>query len=591
MTWKTQYSKQLYAIGSDASGEYWDINENGELIVNLNGRVINIRKIASEKRYPVMVLRILPFIRIMMDKVHRAFNDSINRYRYNGRFLPIYPLKSSTDDLVLDIVWKYGKKYNWGFNAGTKPEIWLIQKYAREDKRLLVVDGVKDHGLLRDLEVFINNQWEVVVDVEDERDAKLLTNNDFKGYSVGLRLKLLTRGAGVWASSSGIDSKFGLNINRFLDILDKYSIANRIKLLHVHIGSQIPTISVFEKAFKEASIIYNDLKELGLKNLRMIDFGGGLAYPYIGKGDGTDYSPDYDVEEYADLIVKTLKENTIDEPDIVFEGGRYIVSPHRIVLSKIVDVRPYSGYRKKQENISLIIEKIRNARNIKELNNVAREIRQILTRLEVKSYTMNLRQRSEYEDLVWRTEYEISKKARELAEENPLSLHLLTKAPNLVLELLAKPTHRVYLSFSIFSHLPDVVIVNQYFPATPIQRLNEQPEVIASISDLTCDTMGELQEFITRLPSNYDGPLFTSKDNKLLGIPGKTFKLKGIPIHIPRENEEYYIAFLHTGAYQDMLGMNHNMLDGAPEIIIDLDEKGELVIWERRLEASKNYIY
>ncbi len=86
------------------------------------------------------------------------------------------------------------------------------------------------------------------------------------------------------------------------------------------------------------------------------------------------------------------------------------------------------------------------------------------------------------------------------------------------------------------------------------------------MADLTCDSMGEYNVYYT---PPLDKPLFTSIDKRLIGLPGKVLRLNGIPLHLPRNGEEYYVAFLDTGAYQDMLAMNHNRISRRVEVVID----------------------
>lgn len=327
----------------------------------------------------------------------------------------------------------------------------------------------------------------------------------------------------------------------------------------------------------------------GFKNIRYIDFGGGLAYPYVEASDHM-FSSNYSLNEYAEILVKEVVESAENIPGIVFEGGRYIVAPHRITVTKIIDTRPYST-PEDDETSYPIVEEIKNAENIKELVYVSRRAREIITRLMIKS-PINIETRRMLEKLLGSITKAITCKAYEIiSKDKDNALKELTRTPNFVFEELVKPSHRFFASFSLFSHLPDTIVADQYFKVTPLQRLNEKPEVLGVISDLTCDSMGEYSAFATSLPSNIETgteDLFTSLDHKLMFIPGKTLRLKGIPLHIPRKNENYYIAFLDTGAYQDMLSMNHNLLDGYPEIIIDI-VNDDLKIQYKNLETTENY--
>lgn len=587
MVWGRELSRRIYGISGVVWSKYLDINERGRLVVRLKGYEIDLAKLVSEKKLPGAHIRVLPIIRYMMDKVYEAFMKAFEKFNYNGRFKPVYPLKSNSNPLVVDIIWEHGKKYNWGFNAGTYPEVKLIEKYTNEKPRLLVIDGIKDRKIL-ELLITMKNSWEIIVDIEGLRDAELLSR--YHDLNAGLRVKILSKSSGLWSHSSGLDSKFGLSITMLDEIIEKHPwIKEKTVLLHVHAGSQITDKEKLVSIVEETISLYNGLIDLGFKNIKYINFGGGLAYPYNDAGNHV-FSANYNLEEYAEIITREVTESAYNMPDIVFEGGRYIVAPHRITVAKIIDYRPHSTPLQ-GEAISPIIEEIRAAKSIKELNNVARKAREIITRLMV-SPPKNIESRRLLEKLFISINREIVDKAYEIiSKEKIRALEELVRTPNYVYEELVKPTYRFFASFSMFSHLPDTIIVDQYFKVVPLQRLNEKPSVLGVIGDLTCDSMGEYSLFTTYMPEEVGSEisdLFTSLDHRLIFVPGKAVSLKGIPLHIPGEDEDYYIAFLDTGAYQDMLSMNHNMLNGYPEIIIDIVD-GELRITYTNTENAENY--
>lgn len=587
MVWGKGLARRLYGLTGVVWSKYLDIDERGRLIVKLKGYKIDIAKLVSEKQLPGAHIRILPIIRYMMDQVYEAFMEAFRKFGYKGAFKPVYPLKSNSTPIVVDTIWRYGIKYSWGFNAGTYPEVKLISKYINEKPRLLVVDGIKDNKFL-DLLSKMCDSWEIIVDIESMRDADLLSK--YQDLNIGLRVKVTSKSSGLWSHSSGLDSKFGLLINTLDEMVEKHPwVPNRTVLLHVHAGSQITDKNRLEDIIRETIILYNNLVKTGFKNIRYIDFGGGLAYPYIEASNHV-FSANYSLNEYAEILVKELVKSAENTPDIVFEGGRYIVAPHRITVTKIIDTRPYSTSDRGETSYP-IVEEIKNTENIKELVYVSRKAREVITRLMLK-FPINIESRRILEKLLTSINEAITSKAYEIIHrDNDKALEELIKTPNYVLEELVSPTRRFFASFSLFSHLPDTIIADQYFKIIPLQRLNEKPEVLGVISDLTCDSMGEYSSFITFLPNNIEyetEDLFTSLDHKLMFIPGKTLRLKGVPLHIPRKNEDYYIAFLDTGAYQDMLSMNHNLLNGYPEIIIDIINDNLKIIYEN-LESAENY--
>jgi arginine decarboxylase len=261
---------------------------------------------------------------------------------------------------------------------------------------------------------------------------------------------------------------------------------------------------------------------------------------------------------------------------IIYEGGRFVVSSHRIVVSKVVDVRSYSAVHLVHEQIV----KTKDFNNIDELREFLDNIEKLLHELRAEQPLDNSR-RELYEELIAIMREDLSSKLAELILSGRVDIADVLKNHKIA-RLLVTPTKRYVLSMSIFADIPDVVLVDQYFPILPAQRLNEKPHVLASISDLTCDSMGEVKQFISvGVKLQGKTPLFTILDSKLIAIPGLKLKLRGIPLHLPNRGENYYVVFLDTGAYQDTLSMRHNLIYGAPEIILR-EQDGQI-----KLEIAK----
>lgn len=559
MVWNLDTSKKLYGLEYGFHREFLDVNDRGHLVVRVNGREIDLYDLVRGKNVSSAYVRILPLIRSFMDLVVDAFNDAVERQRYGGGVYYVYPLKTNTEEAVLETIWSHGRKYGWGFNAGSLPELRAITRFM-DEPRLLVIDGVKTPELLDLAERFAEKGWRVIVDVEDERDALLLRG---RRVETGIRIKQLTSGSGKWDEATGITSKFGMNILDLEELLDKHPwLIEKTTLLHVHPGSQILDIETLRRLMVEAGRIYEMLRDLGLR-IDLLDVGGGLAYPY---GPGNHSEPNYTVHDYADAVVSGIKQACRDDcPGIVFEGGRFIVAAHRIVVARVLASRPYASTCRGETSFP-IIDGIRRAGSIEELRGRARGLVDLLARLYLGVCRNNLEQRRMIEELDSCSREELVRVARRYLERDPGLAEELSKYMNYLLEQLVSPSHRLVLDFSIFRDMPDYLIVGDYFQPVPLQELDRPPEILAVLSDATCDTMGEITRF-TAEPLG-DKPVFTEKDNRLISVPGKRLRLGGVPLHLPR-GRDYYVAFLDTGAYQDMLAMKHNLLEKPVEIIID----------------------
>jgi len=579
--WSKHYSKKLYGIDRGLKKDFIDIDDEGFLVLKLDGKVVNLYKLMVENNLSGAYVRIPYLIRKQMDRVVEVYRKIASKYGYVSNMIPVYPMKVNSHPVVVDTLYSYTGGLKWGFNVNTLAEISFLKKYVETDPRMIVVDGVKNNNMLDELRVFKERGWLVIIDIENHRDAELLDKHRY--YMVGFKVKYLTRGKGPWKESSGLESKFGVYVGELLNIVDEYPwILNATVLLHMHPGSQIYDISLMKKYFREAVNLYNELKNIGFKNLNYIDFGGGLPYPYHESRVGSLYSPNYGLEEYMDYLINTIVNNAIDQPNIVFENGRYLTAPHRIVVSKIL-VKKFKRRVLEHCSTHRLLDKISVVDDPDAFNELVGLFEEEVYR-DRQRYLLS--ERLCLEDLYMSFDEMVSKKIHDFIVNKRIDPKVFWKKYGKLRKYMVKPIHRFHAVFSLFTHLPDKVIVNQYFQPIPLQRLNEKPMVLATLSDLTCDSMGEYSLFMTHLDEEigYED-LFTSIDHKLMWIPAKTIYLKGIPLHIPRPNEDYYVAFLDTGAYQDNLSMKHNSLEGFNEVLIDIVD-GEL-----RINIVRNRYY
>ncbi len=577
--WSIEDSKKLYGL-KDLREEYLEIGGDGYLYLKLGKHRINIYDLLVENNLSGAYIRIPKLIRDQMNRVVDVFNKAYRRYKYKGGFKPVYPLKTNSNPLVIDTIYNY-ERHRWGFNINTYPEIKIVEKYLDKEPRMIVVDGVKNKAMLEKLERFREKEWFIVIDIEGWRDIELL--NSYRDFKTGLKIKYLTRGKGPWKESSGIESKFGLSINLLLEIISKHDwVLENTVLLHMHPGSQIYDLGLMKKYFTEAVNMYNELRNNGFNKLEYLDLGGGLPYPYNPDKLGSLYSPNYGLKEYVEYLVKTIVSKTNIHPHIVFENGRYLTASHRIVVSKILETRPLETIRRSNIYSDKYLLDINDLDKLEEIMGIIDSEKEI----DVQRYSLDTRSRIEEKHMYYQG-IVVEKIYRYIVEKkiDPISFW---KKYRRLRKYIVKPTYRYYTAFSIFTHIPDKAIVNQYFQPIPIQMLDKKPDVLAILSDLTCDSMGEYGDFISYLENSIDyEKLFTKIDHKLMWMPGKPLYLKAIPLHLVKSDQEYYVALLDTGAYQDNLSMKHNSLEGYPEIIIDI-KNNQLYI---EIIGNENYSY
>jgi len=564
--WSREIARVIYGLENSVRGDVLDIDEEGYLVIKIKDSVLRVKDLMEKNKLDVAYIRILPLIERAMEAVHDAFKTVMELTGYRGSLNLVYPMKVNPTQLIVECIFKYGEKYKWGFNTGSLSELLLLLNLAEKyTPRTLIYDGVFTDKVI---EVFLKLHrlgWRVIVDVESEHDVEIIEK--YPELEIGIRVKPIIKPHGKWSTSTGLSGKFGLTINTLVKLREDFKwITERAVLLHMHPGSQLSRFSDVKKYLREVREVFSELLELGFENISMVDPGGGIAYPYIDLRDGDEESPDYGILDYAKTLVSEFL-GLSKHPDIVFEGGRYIVSSHRLVVTRVIDIRPYSAVHNK-ESLSVLQDYVEKIKSISDAKELILRIREILNSIKLGKEG-DVRQRELYEDLVAFIENDIAQKISALLVEGEISVREVLE-DRLLLKILTSPSKRYILNMSVFADIPDAVLVDQYFQVIPAQGLNKPPDVLASLADLTCDSMGEVSHYIS--PGNLlsiNKILLTSLDLRLLAVPGVKLKLRGVPLPLPLRGEVHYIAILDTGAYQDTLAMRHNLIYGAPEVIID----------------------
>jgi arginine decarboxylase len=106
----------------------------------------------------------------------------------------------------------------------------------------------------------------------------------------------------------------------------------------------------------------------------------------------------------------------------------------------------------------------------------------------------------------------------------------------------------------VFRSVPDHWALDQLFPIVPIQSLNKPPTEFATLCDITCDSDGVVDKFVDL------------HDVKQV-----------LELHKLDADEPYYLAFMLVGAYQEVMGNNHNLFGAPHEAQIHIDEEGYLI--------------
>lgn len=546
---------------------YFDIAEDGEVYVKAGtgeeaGKTSLIRIIDELKlrgiRLPVL-LRFSNILKYQITRINEAFHSAIKQCGYQGQYRGVYPIKVNQQQQVLEDIARFGEKFHYGFEAGSKPELIAAIALIRDPEACLVLNGYKDRDFIdwglyatkMGLNCFFVVEMSTEINLILERSAALGIEPN-----IGVRLKLSTQAGGHWSESGGDRSVFGLNSAQIVKMVDELKANNKLhclKLLHYHQGSQIPNIRDIRDAVSEASRIYAGLVQEGAP-MGYLDIGGGMAVDYDGSTTNFTASRNYSQDEYCvdviEILVRNFDEKKISHPTIITEFGRSTVAYSSVLLFNTLEVSQYDSSEiivpeGRKEYTANLYDTLKNItdQNIQESYHDAVYYRDELKQM-FKYGNIGLRERASSEAIFWRIMQVINSK-----------LENLTDIPDEFKELSNNLANIYYCNFSIFQSLPDSWAIDQLFPIMPLHRHQEQPTQNAIISDLTCDSDGVIDCFID-----------------------KRGKKRSLPLHRLKNGDEYYLGAFLVGAYQETLGDLHNLFGDTDVVSLEILENGDYTI-------------
>ncbi len=562
--WTIADASDLYGVARWGA-DYFSIDEAGDLVVTPFGRDgaarISLRKIVSEieERGMAMpaILRIENILGSQIKLLHDTFRSVIKQTGYKGEFRGVFPIKVNQQEQVVEAIAQFGKEYHHGLEAGSKPELIAAISMLPSRDCCLICNGYKDEEFI-DLGLYATKMgYQCFFVVEVPGEAELILERA-KRMNVrpmlGLRVRLSTKADGQWAESGGEGSVFGLSMGQVVDVLDRLKALDMmdcLRLLHYHIGSQIPNIADIRAGAMEASRIYEELVKEGAR-MGYLDLGGGLAVDYDGSNTNDQSSRNYSVEEYCYDIVESimgiLDKNGIAHPTIVTESGRMTVAYYSMLLFNVLDVSSFVPSRIPDKlpriagdllgNLMSAYEMV-SPKTLQECCNDALYYRNQALQM-FKHGNISLRERAMAENIVRHILIKIARTAATMKQ-----------VPKDVFKIEEQLYDIYYGNFSLFQSLPDMWAINQIFPVMPIHRLNEAPTHPAIISDITCDCDGKIDNF-----------------------PESSGNRRTIMLHELKENEEYYLGVFLVGAYQETLGDLHNLFGDTNIVSIHVNEDG-----------------
>ena len=568
--WSIQSARTLYNIDRWGA-KYFDINDEGHVIarpLHEGGIDVDITDVAEEAKarglkFPLLV-RFQDILRHRVEALNQAFRNSITEYNYQGKYRGVFPIKVNQLREVVEEILDAGRPFNFGLEVGSKPELFAGLALQPAPGSLIICNGYKDASFVRMALMGIKLGKTVIMVVEKlEELRQIIAVSKQVGVEpmIGIRARLLSKGAGKWSESGGENAKFGLNTVELLnavELLRSEGLAHCFKLIHFHIGSQIPDILTIKKAVQEAARYYAKLHKMGFQ-IQFVDVGGGLGVDYDGSRSAFDSSTNYTLQEYTNDVVYYIADvcnaEKVPHPDIVSESGRAIVAHHSVliveVFGAIAKLRPESPIDYAESNHPLVKELIDIRKNLAKLNKLEAYHDAMERRDDAHNMFMlgllDLPDKAKIENLYW-----------EISQEVVQTFMGQAYIPEEIRKLEDSLGDQYLCNFSVFQSLLDHWALGQLFPIMPINRLDERPDREATLVDITCDSDGQINKFIDLRDVRDTLPLHRlAKRENGNGTNGAT--------------EPYYLGFFLMGAYQDIMGDLHNLFGRVNEVHVFLD--------------------
>ncbi|MGA7905420.1 MAG: biosynthetic arginine decarboxylase, partial [Terrimicrobiaceae bacterium] len=543
-------------------GGYFTVNKKGDVVVlphRSNDQKIDLMEIVAEAKkrkldFPLTV-RFHDLLRDRVETINKAFAEAIETMGYRGVYRGVFPIKVNQLREVVEEILDAGKPWHFGIEAGSKPELMAALALHHDPESLIICNGYKDTAFVRNALLGRKLGKTVILVVEKVEELthilRVASQMQVEPF-IGLRVRLLSKGAGKWATSGGENAKFGLSTAELVaasDLLARSGLANALKLVHFHVGSQVPDIGTIKRATKEAARFYSKLHKMG-HELGYLDVGGGLGVDYDGSCTTFDSSTNYSLNEYARDIVYSIMEvcdaEGVPHPTIVSESGRAIVAHHSVLIVEAFGsieksrngekVEAASGDPQIVHDINEIYENLGRKNRLENLHD-AQEIRERAQSM-FDLGLLDLREKARVETVYW-----------QIAGAVVGMFQGMRYVPEEVKEMEVALGDQFLCNFSVFQSLLDHWALGQLFPVMPLHRLNELPDRNATIVDITCDSDGKVSKFVDL------------QDVK-----------ETLPLHRWISGEPYYIGFFLVGAYQDIMGDMHNLFGRVNEMHIYLDE-------------------
>ena len=227
-----------------------------------------------------------------------------------------YAIKANYDDHLLAIIREYGL----GIDCASGNELRKAVEAGFDPKGIVYAGVGKRDKELR----YAIGQEIMAINCESIEELELvdrLAGEAGKKTDVALRINPdIDPKTNHCIDTGQADSKFGISYEEVLEHAKEIKSLKHINIvgIHLHIGSQIRELHVFENMCNKVNVIVENLEKLGF-SFRFVDVGGGLGVNY-------DVPENEPIPNFASLFSIVHNHLAVGDREVHFEFGRSIVA-------------------------------------------------------------------------------------------------------------------------------------------------------------------------------------------------------------------------------------------------------------------------
>ena len=237
-----------------------------------------------------------------------------------------YAIKANYDARLLQIIRKYGvgidcasgNEVRCAIEAGFDPKSIVYAGVGKRDKEIR-------YAIEQDI-LAINCESIEEIDLVNELAAEA-------GKVVNIALRVnpdIDPKTNHCIDTGQADSKFGISYEEILSSVEHIrSLKNVLVIgMHIHIGSQIRELHVFENMCNKVNVIVDNLTSLGFE-IEFVDVGGGLGINY-------DMPENEPIPNFASVFAIIKQHLKVGNREVHFEFGRSIVGQCGELITKVL---------------------------------------------------------------------------------------------------------------------------------------------------------------------------------------------------------------------------------------------------------------